>query len=711
MAALIRTSKFRVWSPNDVDTTGENRVKSDAQKHAQQTGVAVGGGRKVLVTDVARVAILGYSIGLDGPTLEKMDTDLQSKKGVPPKFKPSFASLACPTQAIYPSTFARAAVFARIVSLMQARSSVRSEVIEFLVDMLETNMVPNFSCAAMAGTELVAVMTGSGFTCHYEDEIISSSVALKAAGLTPLQLTIDEANTLMKGQFWSTGCTCLVTAGAANIITMVDCVAALSCDSFGVTSDAFDGIYYESRPHRGQMASASNLRLLLEGSKRVNAATADKSSTMTIGTAAISSTQSFCSIPQVHGPAQEMITSAVKALEIELNSCEPGPISLQQQGGYDPTQSLLILRAMTSVLAVLWTSSQHRRIAIDNLMHNTTPTTHAGVDISDALPSNGLNDEYRVAYYLLNKLATSLDAELVSCCAFLSTLEGSSGSSEETSATTGKSSSGGDGDDDDEKDKKSGKPSNMKPEVDDSSMTPEQRAKAEAKRKLKAEKAAQKLAAKEAKKGASGGGNVLVLGVGSTAIRREANQFHRKNSGGSHNGGVVGGSKYIDWYDPCESQYNRLLVQPFDMSEEEGSGFSGFCTKLLEQLNSGGEKRRPKIAKGTRDYGPEQMRIREQVFAAIKRIFKRHGGVEIDTPVFELKEVLTGKYGEDSKLIYDLADQGGELLSLRYDYFTIRFCPCLRHSISHKYSCIDSYLYLLIPSRVPHIPYRTLPLP
>ena len=32
------------------------------------------------------------------------------------------------------------------------------------------------------------------------------------------------------------------------------------------------------------------------------------------------------------------------------------------------------------------------------------------------------------------------------------------------------------------------------------------------------------------------------------------------------------------------------------------------------------------------------------------RVFKRHGGVEIDTPVFELKELLTGKYGEDSKL-------------------------------------------------------------
>ena len=28
---------------------------------------------------------------------------------------------------------------------------------------------------------------------------------------------------------------------------------------------------------------------------------------------------------------------------------------------------------------------------------------------------------------------------------------------------------------------------------------------------------------------------------------------------------------------------------------------------------------------------------------------------------------MTGKYGEDSKLIYDLKDQGGEILSLRYD--------------------------------------------
>jgi len=78
-------------------------------------------------------------------------------------------------------------------------------------------------------------------------------------------------------------------------------------------------------------------------------------------------------------------------------------------------------------------------------------------------------------------------------------------------------------------------------------------------------------------------------------------------------------------------------------------------------------RRKPKVAKGARDFAPDQMAIREVAFSKIVGVFKRHGAVSIDTPVFELRETLMGKYGEDSKLIYDLADQGGELLSLRYD--------------------------------------------
>lgn len=83
-----------------------------------------------------------------------------------------------------------------------------------------------------------------------------------------------------------------------------------------------------------------------------------------------------------------------------------------------------------------------------------------------------------------------------------------------------------------------------------------------------------------------------------------------------------------------------------------------------------------KTPKGMRDFEPKQMAVREQVFKTITNVFKRHGGLAIDTPVCERKDVLTGKYGEDSKLIYDLQDQGGELLSLRYD-LTVPFARYL----------------------------------
>jgi histidyl-tRNA synthetase len=83
-----------------------------------------------------------------------------------------------------------------------------------------------------------------------------------------------------------------------------------------------------------------------------------------------------------------------------------------------------------------------------------------------------------------------------------------------------------------------------------------------------------------------------------------------------------------------------------------------------------------KTPKGTRDWSGPDMVLREKIFKTITDVFKRHGGITIDTPVFELKEILAGKYGEDSKLIYDLADQGGELCSLRYD-LTVPFARYL----------------------------------
>nr|XP_015834771.1 PREDICTED: histidine--tRNA ligase, cytoplasmic isoform X1 [Tribolium castaneum] len=106
-----------------------------------------------------------------------------------------------------------------------------------------------------------------------------------------------------------------------------------------------------------------------------------------------------------------------------------------------------------------------------------------------------------------------------------------------------------------------------------------------------------------------------------------------------------------------------------------------------ESLAAGPQKFTLKTPKGTRDFSPEQMALRNTVLDKIISVFKKHGAETIDTPIFELKEVLTGKYGEDSKLIYDLKDQGGEILSLRYD-LTV---PFARYLAMNKITNIKRY--------------------
>ncbi|TPX09498.1 uncharacterized protein E0L32_009241 [Thyridium curvatum] len=83
-----------------------------------------------------------------------------------------------------------------------------------------------------------------------------------------------------------------------------------------------------------------------------------------------------------------------------------------------------------------------------------------------------------------------------------------------------------------------------------------------------------------------------------------------------------------------------------------------------------------KTPKGTRDWSGRELHLRECIFRTASEIFELHGAIPLDTPVFELRDILAGKYGEEARLIYNLEDQGGELCSLRYD-LTVPFARWL----------------------------------
>lgn len=309
-----------------------------------------------------------------------------------------------------------------------------------------------------------------------------------------------------------------------------------------------------------------------------------------------------------------------RALEIELNSSEIVPLKPESGLNYDNTQIYVALDSIKNALKSLALSSNDRFLLVSQGSYDNQQSSESSFQ------------------ECLSSLSQELSASLLKLQVYENELSTKKADKQENS----------------EKALEKGKPQN-----DDSNLTPEQRAKAEAKRKAKAEKAAAKAAAKEQRK--SG----LVLGAGTSQIRS-----------------LVLNKLLVSWNE--DTIFDEITLFPtisssiyklLDIAELTEDTMVAEIAKVLEQLNTGG-KRKPKIAKGARDFTPEQMRIREQAFNAIRKVFKRHGGVEIDTPVFELKEVLTGKYGEDSKLIYDLADQGGELLSLRYD-LTVPFARFL----------------------------------
>lgn len=75
-----------------------------------------------------------------------------------------------------------------------------------------------------------------------------------------------------------------------------------------------------------------------------------------------------------------------------------------------------------------------------------------------------------------------------------------------------------------------------------------------------------------------------------------------------------------------------------------------------------------KTPRGTRDFLPEEMARRREVFESIRKVFEGYGYGEVCTPAFEDFELLAKKSGPDiEKEIYAFKDKSGRKLGLKFD--------------------------------------------
>lgn len=68
---------------------------------------------------------------------------------------------------------------------------------------------------------------------------------------------------------------------------------------------------------------------------------------------------------------------------------------------------------------------------------------------------------------------------------------------------------------------------------------------------------------------------------------------------------------------------------------------------------------KPSLARGTRDFGPEQMVKRTFILDTIRQVFQRYGFQPLETPTIENLSVLMGKYGDEGdQLLFKVLNSG-----------------------------------------------------
>lgn len=76
----------------------------------------------------------------------------------------------------------------------------------------------------------------------------------------------------------------------------------------------------------------------------------------------------------------------------------------------------------------------------------------------------------------------------------------------------------------------------------------------------------------------------------------------------------------------------------------------------------------PRLLKGFRDFGPNEMAKRNHVERILRDVFESYGYGQLETPVLEHADILLGKYGDEGdKLTYKFNDNGDRPVAMRYD--------------------------------------------
>lgn len=503
---------------------------------------------------------------------------------------------------------ARAAVFFKLVSLVNGKSKTRVAVMQALASLLNANAVPNLPAVDRdhnALTTLAATLQGIGPS--------ATEYLTKASIEAAPQLSTSERVAIIDGQSAAAGTGAIVVHASKTLLSTLNAIAALSAEALGADIKSFDAALSEAQPLKSAATTADALRAMLDGSRQVNAKKGG-----------VGIVKPIVDVPFVHGAAVDSLTTAGTAVKAELatGAATPGKDDGLQLVG-SPALTSALIAAASNLLRVARLSTQRSA-----LLYNRLPTTSsaAAAALSEKLTSHTASVkevEQQLAAVMQEEasgsspppaLAAALAAHAAmavvydiavteSVLAVISLrLQEEATAAPPPSAETTTVANGGDA------------------AVDGSSTTTNDKQQQNKK--------------KDKKKGPQG----MSLGKGTTLLRTT---LEAAATGVAFNADaeeqLAAKLSFVDLNKAPVDEIVTALENIAAVLEPTGHNASVLLSNIQSVVEANQASRKPKIAKGTRDFLPDQMAIRDVAFKKITDVFKRHGAVSIDTPVFELR--------------------------------------------------------------------------
>ncbi|MFB0872684.1 MULTISPECIES: histidine ammonia-lyase [unclassified Sphingobium] len=277
-------------------------------------------------------------------------------------------SHAAGTGAPSPVSVIRLMMALKLASLAQGASGVRPETVAMLEAMLARGLTPVVPCQGSVGASgdlaplahMAATMIGVG-EIFVDGERLPAPVALKSAGLAPMELGPKEGLALLNGTQFSTANALAGLFDADNLFRTALVTGALSTEAAKGTDAPFDPRIHQLRRHAGQIAVGDALRSLMAGSA-IRASHRDDDPRVQ---------DPYClrCQPQVMGAALDVLRSAAAMLETEANGVSDNPLIFPEtdealSGGNFHAEPVAFAADMIAMAVCEIGSMAERRIAM-----------------------------------------------------------------------------------------------------------------------------------------------------------------------------------------------------------------------------------------------------------------------------------------------------------------------------------------------------------